>query len=120
MLKSVEMAPDNDDDAGTQHMIHGSCLCGAVSFLLDGQLRGVRYCHCANCRKFAGTSPATWAMADACELRVTTSDVQVSRFNSGRGVRCICGCRTSRGGMRYLMISSGISEVRNWGDRSDP
>jgi hypothetical protein len=71
-------------------MIHGSCLCGTVSFSLDGQLRGVRYCHCANCRKFAGTSPATWAMADASKLLLTAPDAQVGRFNSGRGIRCFC------------------------------
>jgi len=71
-------------------MIEGSCLCGAVSFSLDGLLRGVRYCHCANCRKFAGTSTATWAMADASDLQVTPSDVPVGRFNSGRGIRCFC------------------------------
>lgn len=71
-------------------VIHGSCLCGAITFRLDAPLRAARYCHCRNCRKFAGTSPAAWAMADASKLLVTSSNGQIGRFNSGRGVRCFC------------------------------
>ena len=71
-------------------MIRGSCLCGAVTFSLGGKMHGARYCHCANCRKFAGTAPATWAMAEARELRVTPSDAPVGRYHSGRGIRCFC------------------------------
>jgi hypothetical protein len=32
----------------------GSCLCGAVHFKATGQLRGVVYCHCSQCRKQTG------------------------------------------------------------------
>ncbi len=39
-------------------MVKGSCLCGQINFELDGELQAPRYCHCENCRKFSGTSPA--------------------------------------------------------------
>ena len=71
-------------------MIKGSCLCGAIGFALRGGLHAVRFCHCDNCRKFAGTSPATWAMADARQLVVSKQDSPIGRFNSGRGIRCFC------------------------------
>ena len=71
-------------------MANGSCLCGAIEFILDGELSAVRYCHCSNCRKFAGTSPATWAMAEADKLHITREDSTIGRFNSGRGIRCFC------------------------------
>lgn len=32
----------------------GSCLCGAVRFNVEGDLRGVVYCHCTQCRKQTG------------------------------------------------------------------
>lgn len=32
----------------------GSCLCGAVSFEVDGALRAVINCHCGQCRKWSG------------------------------------------------------------------
>ena len=36
-------------------MIHrGSCLCGAVTFEFDGDLRAPDACHCSQCRKQSG------------------------------------------------------------------
>jgi hypothetical protein len=35
-------------------VVQGSCLCGAVTFRLDGPLRGVVTCHCTQCRKTSG------------------------------------------------------------------
>jgi hypothetical protein len=32
----------------------GQCLCGAVRFLLSGELRNVVVCHCDQCRKWHG------------------------------------------------------------------
>ena len=73
-------------------MYQGSCLCGAAKFTLGGALHSTRYCHCANCRKFAGTSPATWAIGDSSALALTTTNAQVSKYDSGRGLRCFCAC----------------------------
>lgn len=71
-------------------MIHGSCLCGSIRFSIDGELRSVRHCYCANCRKFSGTAPATWAMAQSGELTVSHPHPPVGRYNSGKGIRCFC------------------------------
>ena len=35
-------------------MLKGSCLCGAVSFELTGELRSPFACHCTQCRKTSG------------------------------------------------------------------
>lgn len=32
----------------------GSCLCGAVTFEVDGELPGPDGCHCTECRKWSG------------------------------------------------------------------
>jgi len=34
--------------------INGGCLCGAVSYEINGRLRGIVNCHCSKCRKFHG------------------------------------------------------------------
>jgi hypothetical protein len=37
------------------HIMHtGSCLCGAVTFEVDGELPGPDGCHCTQCRKWSG------------------------------------------------------------------
>lgn len=41
----------------------GSCLCGAVRFDVDGELRPVVNCHCGQCRKWSGhfvAATAAW------------------------------------------------------------
>jgi hypothetical protein len=32
----------------------GGCLCGAVRYSVDGELREVLYCHCSQCRRQSG------------------------------------------------------------------
>ena len=36
--------------------INGSCLCGAISYELTGNLGIFQYCHCSRCRKFTGSA----------------------------------------------------------------
>lgn len=42
-------------------MLKGSCLCGAVSFEVDGPLRPPDACHCTQCRRQSGHF---WASTD--------------------------------------------------------
>ena len=71
-------------------MFIGSCLCQAIQFELDGEITSPRYCHCSNCVKFAGASPAAWAMANSAELQLINSAAEITKYNSGRGLRCFC------------------------------
>jgi hypothetical protein len=34
--------------------MRGSCLCGAVSYTISGQMRSIVACHCTQCRKTSG------------------------------------------------------------------
>ncbi len=36
--------------------ISGSCLCGAIRFVLNGKPRIMGFCHCARCRKAGGSA----------------------------------------------------------------
>ena len=71
-------------------MIKGGCLCGAVSFEVQGPLHSARYCHCMNCRKFSGTAYAAWGLTETRQLAVTPSAPKVTKFNSGGGLRVFC------------------------------
>lgn len=71
-------------------MFTASCLCNAIQFELRGGLNSPRYCHCTNCVKFAGASPAAWAMANKSELKILSEECEVTKYNSGRGLRCFC------------------------------
>lgn len=41
----------------------GHCLCGAVTYTVDGPLDSVLFCHCVECRRWTGHYSATTACA---------------------------------------------------------
>jgi hypothetical protein len=71
-------------------MRHGSCLCGAVTFAVEGQPRDVLLCHCTQCRQ---TSGHFWAAAGADHgtLTVTKGDALVWFQSSAKARRGFCG-----------------------------
>ena len=69
-------------------MIKGSCLCGAISFTVDGPLGRTTACHCGQCRKQSGH---VWATSSAAEDDITISG-EVSWFGaSTTAKRGFCG-----------------------------
>ncbi|MDX3885297.1 GFA family protein [Edaphosphingomonas haloaromaticamans] len=74
-------------------MHRGSCLCGAVTFEVAGELRGPDACHCSMCRKVSGHYWASTDMALA-DLRLNGAD-KLSWYRSSekveRGFCSVCG-----------------------------
>jgi len=66
-------------------MHKGTCLCGAVSFEIDGNLPGPDACHCMQCRK---TSGHYWASTDVARSSLTIHGAEnVTWFRSSEKVR---------------------------------
>jgi hypothetical protein len=66
-------------------MIHGSCLCGDFRFAIEGQIRFLKNCHCSRCRKMTGSSFATYARANAQDLRILSGASSITRFERAPG-----------------------------------
>ncbi len=49
----------------------GSCLCGAVTFVVTGAPRGVAACHCRTCRKHTGAPFAVYADYQVKSVRLS-------------------------------------------------
>ena len=49
-------------------MVSGSCLCGSVSFEIDGGLTPIQYCHALRCRKATGGAFAAEVAARAADF----------------------------------------------------
>jgi len=74
-------------------IIHGSCLCGAVTFEITGRPTSLTYCHCSRCRKQAGVFAAV-AMVRREDFRLLTGEDQIRRYTPEppwRHVRAFCG-----------------------------
>lgn len=74
-------------------MHKGSCLCGAVTFVVDGDLPPPTACHCTRCRKHTGHYEAG---TDVLRSALTVSGGEhVTWFHSSEKVRrgfcAICG-----------------------------
>jgi hypothetical protein len=72
----------------------GTCLCGAVSFEIDGALNPPDACHCRQCRKQSGHFFAS-SDVPRSRLRLLTGEDKISWFQSSERVRrgfcSVCG-----------------------------
>ena len=66
-------------------MHKGSCLCGAVTFEVEGSLSPVEACHCSQCRKWTGHILASTEVPRTA-LKINGSE-SVSWFQSSEKVR---------------------------------
>lgn len=72
-------------------MHEGSCLCGAVRYLISGILGPIIYCHCRQCRKAQGTAFATNAPVDADRFQLVAGEDALTGYQSSPGkLRCFC------------------------------
>jgi len=74
-------------------MHQGSCLCGAVSFVVEGELAGPDACHCRMCRK---QTSHLFASSDVPRSKLTIrGEDKVAWFQSSaiarRGFCRVCG-----------------------------
>lgn len=66
-------------------MHRGSCLCGAVSFEVQGELAAPSACHCSQCRRQSGHY---WAATEVAREALTVIGLeQVTWFRSSERVR---------------------------------
>lgn len=74
--------------------MNGSCLCGDVRYTIDGEIAGINYCHCVQCRKASGTAFATNAAVTASNFRLSQGRERLAWVESTPGKkRYFCsGC----------------------------
>ena len=79
-------------------MAKGRCLCGALSYELDGPFSSMIHCHCSMCRKHHGTGFATYVVAPIAGFRLTSGEGKQVRYQSSpNGVRTFCSTCGSAG-----------------------
>ena len=93
----------------------GGCLCGAVRFEVKGELRGVVYCHCTQCRKQTGHHvAATRARDDQLSLFGEDNLTWFAASDSARRAFCrTCGSQLfwKRHGSDATSIWAGAFEA---------
>lgn len=73
----------------------GSCLCGAITFEVAGEIAEVLHCHCVNCRRATGNFVAA-SGCDTQDLTIADAGDQLTWFDLGYcryGFCKTCGSR---------------------------
>ena len=73
-------------------MITGNCLCGTVSWQVDGALGTMSHCHCSMCRKAHGAAFGTYVDTARENFRWLAGEDTIARYESSPGfLRTFCG-----------------------------
>ena len=69
----------------------GSCLCGQVSYEIDGFESKAAHCHCSMCRKFHGAAFTTFGSVRKDRFRWTSGEHLLNAYRAPNGtVRKFC------------------------------
>ena len=68
-------------------MLKGSCLCGSISYEINGPLDEVRDCHCSMCRKAHGAAFRSRATFRSPDFRWTAGENLVTWYQSSPGTQ---------------------------------
>lgn len=89
-------------------MAKGRCLCGALSYELNGPFGAMIHCHCSMCRKHHGTGFSTFVGAPIASFRWISGEDKLVRYESSHnGTRSFCSVCGSAGPM--MMPQRGIA-----------
>ena len=61
-------------------MYQGRCLCGQVTFTIDGPIDNIVYCHCSRCRRVQGTAFATNGNVKAENFRFLSGEANLTEY----------------------------------------
>jgi len=99
----------------------GSCLCGAVSFEVEGEFERFFLCHCEYCRKDTGSAHAANLFSSSATLRWTSGEEKITQFSlpgtrHSRSFCRVCGSAVPmmqmNGALLVVPAGSLNSEVR--------
>lgn len=72
-------------------MHKGSCLCGAVRYEIDAEIKQITHCHCSMCRKAHGAAFGSYGTIPRSSFRFTQGENAVAIYHSSSSVtRTFC------------------------------
>lgn len=76
----------------TPGSLRGSCLCGGVTYRIDGPIGPMSHCHCTMCQKSHGAAFGTYAPVAWSDFELLTGEDLLQRYRSSEQVtRTFCG-----------------------------
>ena len=94
-----------------QHHL-GSCLCGAVTFRIDGKFDRFFFCHCTHCRKETGSAHAANLFSSTAKLEWRSGEEKVLTYNlpqtrHTRSFCSVCGSAMPHVSREFVVVPAG-------------
>ena len=70
-------------------MISGSCLCGRVTYEIEGEIGPALHCHCSMCRKVTGAAFRSRVAVPTANFRWTSGEELLTRYQSSLGTAAV-------------------------------
>jgi hypothetical protein len=91
-------------------MVRGQCLCGQVTFEIDGELGETRLCYCVLCRRANGTAFSANVPVLVQNHRLLTGHGLIREYESSSGAfRAFC---SNCGSPIYARVASDPTHIR--------
>jgi hypothetical protein len=72
-------------------MIKGSCMCGKVTYAIQGDIGEITHCHCTTCRKAHGSAFSSVAAVQIDSFKFISGENLMKCYQSSADkVRCFC------------------------------
>jgi hypothetical protein len=66
-------------------LITGECLCGGITYRVDGKLQEGKSCHCSRCRKAFSSQASSSALVDPADFKWLTGESQLTSYVGEHG-----------------------------------
>jgi hypothetical protein len=75
-----------------QEPLHGSCLCGSVTYTITAPFLRANYCHCSRCRKHSGSNASAQGRVPKAGFTLDTGAELIRTYRPERGgmVKVFC------------------------------
>ena len=72
-------------------MIKGSCMCGKITYTIQGEVGEITHCHCTTCRKAHGSAFSSVAAVQIENFEFTSGEKLIKCYQSSPDkIRCFC------------------------------
>ena len=93
-------------------MHKGSCLCGSIRYVIDGELSDFGYCHCKSCRKASGSAHGANAGVQRDAVQFQDALGYLREFESSPGKKRAFCSQCGSPLYAYLSKTPGLIRIR--------
>jgi hypothetical protein len=107
-------------ESDLQNHYNGSCLCGAVSFSIDGTLEHFFLCHCSRCRKDSGSAHSANLFSPTAVLNILSGQDKIQHYSVPNTRHARAFCSTCGSPLPSRNVSANVLQVPAGSLDNDP